>query len=165
MLKDREWIASHIPHQGAMCLLDEVSFWNADRVRCVSRSHHSADNPLRAYGRLGAACAIELAAQAMAVHGALLAPPRPRGIAIGGIAIGGIAIGVLASLRNVSFRVARIDDIQDDLIATATRLSGDESTAMYKFEVLAGTLVLVKGQAIVTCKHDDMFGHEFQENP
>ena len=38
-------------------------------------SHRAADNPLRAHGRLGAACGIEYAAQAMAVHGALLAPP------------------------------------------------------------------------------------------
>ena len=34
------------------------------------------DHPLRAHGRLGVACGVELAAQAMAVHGAL-SPTRP----------------------------------------------------------------------------------------
>ena len=73
---DRAWIASHIPHQGSMCLLDYVEAWDRERIRCRASSHRAADNPLRAYGRLGAACGIEYAAQAMAVHGALLAPPR-----------------------------------------------------------------------------------------
>ena len=68
---DREWIESRIPHRGSMCLLDEVVDWSAERIRCRTRTHCAADNPLRADGRLGVACGIEYAAQAMAVHGAL----------------------------------------------------------------------------------------------
>ncbi|HAJ12631.1 MAG TPA: 3-hydroxylacyl-ACP dehydratase, partial [Comamonadaceae bacterium] len=26
---DHRWIAAHIPHQGSMCLLDEVLTWDA----------------------------------------------------------------------------------------------------------------------------------------
>jgi predicted hotdog family 3-hydroxylacyl-ACP dehydratase len=69
---DHAWIARHIPHQGSMCLLDYVEAWDQERIQCRASSHRAADNPLRAYGRLGAACGIEYAAQAMAVHGALL---------------------------------------------------------------------------------------------
>ena len=72
---DRQWIERHIPHQGTMCLLDEVLTWNTQRVQCRSSTHRNRANPLRAHDRLGAVCGIEYAAQAMAVHGALIVPP------------------------------------------------------------------------------------------
>jgi len=82
MRLDRAWIESRIPHHGSMCLLDEVIGWDAERITCTSSSHRSADNPLRARGRLGIACGIEYAAQAMAVHGALIAALEAgRGVA------------------------------------------------------------------------------------
>ena len=74
---DHAWIEQHIPHKGRMCLLDEVLSWDAAHIRCRSASHTSASNPLRLHGRLGAACGIEYAAQAMAVHGALIAASAP----------------------------------------------------------------------------------------
>jgi predicted hotdog family 3-hydroxylacyl-ACP dehydratase len=78
---DRTWIERRIPHQGRMCLIDGVIDWSADRIVCSSSGHRAADHPLRAHGRLGIACGIELAAQTMAVHGAILAEGsagRPR---------------------------------------------------------------------------------------
>lgn len=74
---DRNWIEQHIPHKGRMCLLDAVVSWDATRIRCRSASHRAPDHPLRAHGRLGIACGIEYAAQAMAVHGALVAASAP----------------------------------------------------------------------------------------
>ena len=74
---DHQWIEQHIPHKGRMCLLDAVLSWDATRIRCRSTTHRTPDNPLRAHGRLGAACGIEYAAQAMAVHGALVASSAP----------------------------------------------------------------------------------------
>ena len=139
LLKDRAWIASHVPHAGTMCLLDEVLFWNADRVRCASRAHRASDNPLRAHGRLGAACGIEFAAQAMAVHAALLAS-APQAFA---------RAGYLAGLRGVSINVTRLDDLAEDLVATAERLSGNESTVLYGFTLSAGSRTLIRGRAIV----------------
>lgn len=70
---DRAWIAAHIPHQGSMCLLDAVREWSGEAITCTASSHTDPANPLRADGRLGAANGIEYAAQAMAIHGALLA--------------------------------------------------------------------------------------------
>ena len=88
---NRAWIEAHIPHQGRMCLLDEVVDWNAHHIRCRTGTHRAPDNPLRSHGRLGVACGIEYAAQAMALHGAL------AGAAAG--ADGGAAsrVGLLAS--------------------------------------------------------------------
>ncbi|HXQ31961.1 MAG TPA: hypothetical protein VN790_08375 [Steroidobacteraceae bacterium] len=139
MLKDRAWIERHIPHQGTMCLLHGVLDWNANRVRCLSRAHHSPDNPLRARGRLGAVCGIEFAAQAMAVHGALLAPEP------------GLErrVGYLASVRSVELLASRLDDIEDDLIAAADRLGGDDATVLYRFTLSAGTRPLVTGRATI----------------
>jgi hypothetical protein len=70
---DHAAIAARIPHQGSMCLLAAVVDWSADGISCRAVSHADPANPLRAEGRLGAANGIEYAAQAMALHGALLA--------------------------------------------------------------------------------------------
>ena len=66
-------IAARIPHQGSMCLLDTVVDWSDTSISCSAISHRDPANPLRAEARLGAANGIEYAAQAMAVHGRLLA--------------------------------------------------------------------------------------------
>jgi predicted hotdog family 3-hydroxylacyl-ACP dehydratase len=135
----RDWIESHIPHQGRMCLIDEVIEWTAERVRCASSAHRSPDHPLRAHGRLGAICGIEIAAQAMAVHAALGVPQndaRPSG-------------GLLASLRAVRIHVARLDDVQTALICDAVRVVGDRNTALYEFELRAEARRLLSGRAAV----------------
>src|SRR5271154_4361802 len=98
MRLDRTWIEQNIPHRGRMCLLDEVLEWDAQHIRCRSGTHRAADHPLRSQGRLGVACGIEYAAQAMAVHGALAAgamAARPEA-------------GFLAGLRNVRLHVLRL---------------------------------------------------------
>ena len=135
---DRAWIAAHIPHHGSMCLLDAVTAWSPERIRCMSASHRRIDNPLREGGRLGAACGIEYAAQAMAVHGALVAgdDAKPRQ-------------GFLASVRGVELNVARLDDVDSDLDIEAERLSGDANNILYRFEVRGGERVLLSGRAAV----------------
>jgi len=135
---DHAWLLAHLPHQGSMCLLDAVTEWDAQRIRCTASSHRAPDNPLRAHDRLGAACGIEYAAQAMAAHGALLAaadnPPRA---------------GYLASVRGVELHVARLDDIAADLEVEAERLSGDDNTILYGFRVSAAGRELLSGRAAV----------------
>lgn len=134
---DHAWIAAHIPHHGSMCLLDRVVDHDAQQVRCIARSHRFPDNPLRARGRLAAACGIEYAAQAMAVHGALLAAgtePRP---------------GFLASVRSTVLHVGRLDDIAQDLDVEAVRVTGDSGTVLYDFTLRAGDRLLVEGRAAI----------------
>ncbi len=135
---DRAAIAARIPHHGAMCLLDAVVDWSATAISCRAVSHADPANPLRADGRLGAAAGIEYAAQAMAVHGALLAATdeRPRR-------------GYLASVRGVHLHVARFDDLAGELNITAERLSGDGNHILYQFVVSHGGRCLVEGRAAV----------------
>jgi predicted hotdog family 3-hydroxylacyl-ACP dehydratase len=134
----RSWIEAHIPHQGTMCLLDEVLSWDEQNIVCRSTTHRAADNPLRAHGRLGAACAIEYAAQAIAIHGALLQPE------VVGERTG---FGLLASARDVEMLVARLDDIQQDLRVSAQRLHSDLRGALYAFALHEHDCLLVRGRA------------------
>lgn len=142
-----EDIARRIPHQGSMCLLDRVTAWDHDRISCQASSHQASDNPLRANGQLGAACGIEYAAQAMAVHGALIAEALASGDGDGHGP--GPKIGYLASVRGVTLHVARLDHLSDVLSIFAERVSGDASTILYSFAVHAGSAELLSGRAVV----------------
>jgi predicted hotdog family 3-hydroxylacyl-ACP dehydratase len=151
MLLNRAWIEARIPHQGRMCLLDEVLEWNAQHIRCRTATHRAPDNPLRSHGRLGFACGIEYAAQAMALHGAL-AGRAATGAAIGAVdaLAGGLSrVGLLASVRDVRLTVLRLDDIESDLICEATQLAGDSLTALYEFALRDGDRRLLSGRASV----------------
>ena len=158
MRLNRAWIESRIPHHGRMCLLDEVIAWSAAGISCRSNTHREADNPLRANGRLGIACGIEYAAQAMAVHGALVAGGAPAAGAdldrAGAPATEALdarapAAGFLAAVRNVRFHALRLDDVQGDLICDAVRMAGDATTALYEFEMRSETALLLRGRATV----------------
>lgn len=139
MRLDRRWIQEHIPHQGGMCLLDEVLSWDATRAQCRSATHRAPENPLRAHDRLGAACGIEYAAQTMAAHGALVAS-----------AAGAVAPpGFLASVRGVQLNIDRLDDVAGDLVTFVERVAGDEKTALYQFSVSADKVVLLSGRAAI----------------
>jgi predicted hotdog family 3-hydroxylacyl-ACP dehydratase len=116
-----------------MCLLEEVLEWDAQRIVCRSGSHRAVDHPLRSGERLGIACAIEYAAQAIALHGVLCTPTS----ALTGAADSTPRSGYLASVRDVRFGAVRIDDIAADLLCTATRLAGDAGTVLYEFGIAA----------------------------
>ncbi|MDE2165105.1 MAG: hydroxymyristoyl-ACP dehydratase [Alphaproteobacteria bacterium] len=136
---DRARIATLIPHAGTMCLLDCVLRWDANSVRCLSRCHVRDDNPLRRpNGILGMACGVEIAAQAMAVHGRLVADHAAP-----------TTNGYLASLRDVHLRRARLDDVADDLVVDAERLMGDAHSAVYRFTLGGGGIELLSGRATV----------------
>lgn len=132
----RDWIAAHLPHRGAMCLLEGVLEWDEQHVLCRASSHRDAGNPLRVAQQLPAACGIEYGAQAMAVHGALLIRGRLRP-------------GLLASVRSVRLQVARLDDVAGDLRVMAERLSGEDDHILYRFSVTCDAGELLGGRAIV----------------
>lgn len=139
---DRAWIAARIPHSGAMCLLDGVQAWDETRIRCAATSHRDPKNPLRSRERLAAVCGVEYAAQAMAVHGALLC-------AMDGAAAGRPRAGFLASVRNVVAHVERLDTITTPLVVEAERVSGSGNTILYDFTVRGEDRVLLTGRAAV----------------
>jgi len=122
-----------------MCLLDRVDTWDEDRIVCRASSHRDEDNPLRAFGQLGAACGIEYAAQAMAVHGALLAPPESVSA----------KVGYLVSVRDAQVHVSRLDDIADELLVEAVCITRSANTILYAFNVSADGSELLSGRAAV----------------
>ena len=125
-----------IPHRGTMSLLSEVVRFDEESITCRAVSHRDPAHPLREHGVLPALCAIEYAAQAMAVHGALVEPLAPHG-------------GMLAAVRDVTLNVERLDDVADDLTLTARRLIGGRRQVLYEFVVQVGARELLRGRAAV----------------
>jgi predicted hotdog family 3-hydroxylacyl-ACP dehydratase len=147
---DHDGIAARIPHQGRMCLLERLLGWSADEIRCRIVDHADPQHPLRSPGGLLAPVAIEYAAQAMALHGALAAPtgsaPRP---------------GFLASARQVRLHVPRLDEAPGPLTVQATRLAGDGEQALYRFTLHdADGRMLVDGRTAVVLNTPLVGAHE-----
>ena len=142
---DRAWIARRIPHQFDMCLLDAVRRWSPQAIECEAGLRGLAEHPLRgADARLSATHAIEYAAQAMAVHGALIADgPRPKR-------------GYLVSVRSVEFAADRLDAAPAPLQIEAERLSGDSSTVLYQFHVRSDDRLLLSGRAAVILDSENL---------
>jgi predicted hotdog family 3-hydroxylacyl-ACP dehydratase len=140
---DRDGIATLIPHSGSMCLLARLQSWDAQRIVCTATNHRDADHPLRTASGLMSPCAIEYAAQAMALHGALIG--QDAGTAA--------SPGFLASARGVQLHVLRLDDLPlaepDDLHIEATRQSGDARQILYSFLVSHAGRPLAEGRAAV----------------
>ena len=135
----REEILSLIPHQGAMCLWDEVLEWDAQSVRLAARNHVDPAHPLRSGGRLHAVHLCEYGAQAMAVHGGL------RARAGGGRA----AAGVLVALRGIELHATRIDDLDGPLECQAQVLVEAEASQQYAFTIHHRGTLLAQGRAAV----------------
>jgi predicted hotdog family 3-hydroxylacyl-ACP dehydratase len=138
MLAKADWVPL-IPHAGRMCLLDEVVAWDAARLHARSVSHRRADNPLRADGRLHAVALCEYAAQAMAVHGALVA--RAAG--------GAARPGWLVALREVALAVERIDDLDGKLQVHVECLLTLPDSLQYAFRVEHRGRQLARGRAAI----------------
>lgn len=117
-------IARLIPHQGRMCLLDAVLECTPTRLRCRASSHRQAAHPLAEAGVLRSPSAIEYAAQAMALHGAL----NVREGVIG-------RPGYIASARGVRLHVPRLDALPGDLLVEVENLAGNERQVAYRFAV------------------------------
>jgi predicted hotdog family 3-hydroxylacyl-ACP dehydratase len=136
-------IAALIPHSGSMCLLDQMLSATTQHIVCVASNHRDATHPLRTRSGLLSTCAIEYAAQAMALHGALLgadadarAGAAPRA-------------GYLASARGVRLRRMRLDDLPQHLHIEATRQAGDGRQILYAFQVSHAGQPVAEGRAAV----------------
>jgi predicted hotdog family 3-hydroxylacyl-ACP dehydratase len=138
----RDAIATLIPHQGAMCLLDRVIEWDKDRIVLATSSHRAPDNPLRLDGRLRAVNLCEYGAQAMAVHGGLSAQadgkaPRP---------------GFLVSLRDVQLQVDFIETLNGELLVAAQKLLETAGSWQYSFEVAHAGETIATGRAAIMAR-------------
>ena len=139
MLPKTDW-AHLIPHAGSMCLLDGVVAWDAQTIHAVADGHTRADNPLRSADGLHAVHLSEYGAQAMAVHGALLARADSAQAA---------KPGRLVSLRDVQLFVETVDQGDGRLDVHAQCLQASEASAQYLFRIEQGGRLLVSGRAAV----------------
>ena len=133
----RERILALVPHQGAMCLWDEVLAWDAQGIRLRAYNHRDPAHPLRHRDRLHAVHLCEYGAQAMAVHGGLLAEGA------------GVKPGMLVALRGVELHVDRIDDLPGALEVEARCLMADATSSQYRFLITHQGDVLAQGRAAV----------------
>ncbi|WP_242112115.1 phosphotransferase [Luteimonas aquatica] len=132
----REAIQALIPHQGAMCLWDEVMAWDAASIRLRAHGHRDPAHPLRSDGRLRAVHLCEYGAQAMAVHGGLRADAPARQ-------------GLLVALREVRLHVARADDLPGALEGEADVLADAGHSQQYAFRIVHAGALLAEGRAAV----------------
>ena len=142
---DRAGILGLIPHQGAMCLWDEVLAWDANTIHVRAHNHRDPAHPLRNGDCLRAIHLCEYGAQAMAVHGGLRARES-----------GAVAKpGLLVALRAVELHVARIDDLPGALDCLAEVLIDSDSGWQYAFRISHGDALLAEGRAAVMLQAGD----------
>ena len=132
---DRAWLLGHLPHRGAMNLLDEVVAWDAASLHARTARHRDLSNPLRRGTELPVAAGIEYGAQAAAAHGAL-SSGGPSGD------------GMIAAVRGVTFHASRLD-VEGDLDVRVEQLGASEAGVLYRFEVSAREGPLVEGRVTV----------------
>lgn len=137
MRLNHEQLCQLIPHAGSMCLLDSVIDWNEEAITCRAISQTFADNPLRHNNSVAAINGVEYAAQAMAIHGALLNDDQDSP-----------SIGYLAALRNVKLEVPSLQH-ENELLLSCRRLGGDANGFIYEFEVKGASSLLLSGRATV----------------
>jgi predicted hotdog family 3-hydroxylacyl-ACP dehydratase len=143
----RDGIAALIPHSGTMCLLARLEAWDLQHIVCTATDHRNTGHPLRTRRGLLAPTAIEYAAQAMALHGAL----------VGQAAGTPVTPGYLASARGVRLHVLRLDDlpipaaatVPDALRIEAVRQAGDARQILYAFTVSHAGRLVAEGRAAV----------------
>lgn len=134
---DRQQIQALVPHQGAMCLWDNVLHWDAQHIVLQAHSHRDARHPLRTGAALHAVHLCEYGAQAMAVHGGLLADGGPA------------RAGMLVALRDVQLHCERIDPLDGLLRGEADLLAAGDASQQYAFRVLHNDTLLAEGRAAV----------------
>ena len=136
MSLDRAGIECRVPQRGTMCLLDAVVDWDTTRIHCTAAAP-GPKHPLARGNRVPAVVAIEYAAQATAVHGALLeAAATPRA-------------GLLAKLTEVHLHTDWLSSDGEALDVRAERLGHSAAGCRYRFEVTSGQQVVADGRLMV----------------
>lgn len=125
-----------LPHKGAMCFLDAVTDWDHQSI-CCSAAAPGPEHPLMRSGRISALVAIEYAAQATALHGALLdTATRPQA-------------GMLASLRDVDLHCVWFPINKYSLTIQAKLLSRTAGGCSYSFKVDSNQRPIASGCLLV----------------
>jgi len=140
MLISKQELCQLIPHDGAMCLLDGVEHWDDEVIHCWSESHLDQSNPLRGPSGLAALHALEYGAQAMAVHGGLLAQKQGEQR---------LPDGYLVAIRNAHFHAEFLDTSSTKLQVEARRLLAESGNIIYSIDVSAAGKPIAQARATV----------------
>jgi predicted hotdog family 3-hydroxylacyl-ACP dehydratase len=139
-------IASLLPHQPPMILIDKIDECWPEGLRCSSNSHLDPSNPLRQNGVLSIFAGVEYAAQAMALHARLTsnrerehAEPRK---------------GFLASAKQLRAHARNLDDRMGRLSIEVNKLAGDDTSSLYLFAIAAAGHLLLEGQLMAVMAED-----------
>jgi predicted hotdog family 3-hydroxylacyl-ACP dehydratase len=136
MMPGRAQIERLVPHSGAMCLLDAVMAWDSSHIACRSAAP-AAQHPLTREGRVPAIAACEYAAQAVAVHGALLDGVQDA------------RDGMLAKLADVELRMSYFPLGTGDVSVRAELLGRLATGCLYAFDVASHDQAVASGRLIV----------------
>ena len=134
-----------LPHTGRMRLIDRLVAYDEERIVCESDSHSADDHPLAENGVLSIVCGLEYGAQAMAIHGALLAGAAPRESA----ASGKVRHGYLVAASDLHWKVERLDRCIGPLIIEAISEFRSGNQVAYRFELRADQRPVLTGRASV----------------
>lgn len=135
----RSDIARLIPHSGGMCLLDSVARFSEEEIVCTSISHCNPDNPLLEGGALPVLALVEYAAQAAAVHAALV-----------GAGIGDERIALLGAVKDITCAHGSVPARIAQLWITATALLQTGDGAIYRFTVEGDDTALTEGRLVLS---------------
>ncbi len=135
-------IERRVPHAGAMCLLDRVVRWDASRIDCEAESPR-AGHPLELAQGVPVVAAVEYAAQAAALHVALLD---------GRLEPGG---GMLAKLSGVVLSEGWLAASSGGLKIQADLLARSDAGCTYNFAVHDALGCRARGRLLVAFTHDD----------
>ena len=139
MLMDKNDICGLLPHSGNMCLLDKVVSWDKERIHCCALSHTDPDNPLRRDGHLSTINLIEYGAQAMGVHGALLALQEDRQV----------ESGFLLTLSEIHLDTGHLSETDAPLEIRANLIATVSGVSRYRFVTCIKDREMASGCATV----------------
>ena len=125
-----------LPQKDAMCFLNAVTDWDSENICCCA-APPDAGHPLMRGGKVSAVVAVEYAAQATALHGALLdAATHPKA-------------GMLVKLREVELHRAWFPDSKSPLTVHAKLLSRAAGGCSSSFKVGSTGQPVASGSLLV----------------
>lgn len=142
-MHNRDSLCALLPHAGDMCLIESVAAYDDASIRCETLTHLRLSNPLRYKDRLNTICGVEYAAQAMALHAALLSEPSAAA-----------KIGFLAGLREVVLHLPRLDVAHTILTIRASKLIAEKGRSIYEFTLSLNDQPALSGRAAVIILND-----------
>lgn len=128
-----------MPHGDSMCLLERIVSWDERGAILATTTHRDPANPLRRRDRLHSIHLCEYGAQAMAVHGGLVAHAAGTRL----------TPGLLVSLRDVVLSATHVETLAGELIVEVERLQDGGAGLQYAFRAMYRDEELARGRAAV----------------